>query len=467
MKKRLLGVLLLMTMLLCACGKEAQPESSNDNTNADVTSNITSNVTPEPTQIPEPTPVPDSEVLASLVHDLLDEGEEKVASMVSGKGHEDAAIESSIELSLPASLLGALAYVDVEADIKCYVSSDNRMKMLVDVDLGRDDLVSGELYLDEDLNLIVGVPDDVDGYLGIPVTITGLEDGLKLSVEDLDISTFKDVFKVLKKGVIKSLKFDRVEKDYTVGKLDKSLTGTAYFSDVNIIEFADALEEACEILQDAGLPVTAPDLEGIEEADLDKVQLVYITDGKYKSYELVNVEDDVSVGFVFCKEGISVYGYKEEEAYELFRYDKTGEDEGTFYLYLEDEELSGEYSKDKHGNIELFDILLGESGILIDSVRFGNGVFSIYCSTNIDDEAPMTLGVNLSKEEGSVEFNVGEGQETLRLNLEYESIEFEDFEVPEADTEDAEEFMMELLENNEALLGLFMGEDSPEESEYQ
>ena len=456
-----------MTMLLCACGKEAQPESSNDNTNADVTSSVTSNVTQEPTQIPEPTQVPDDEVFTSLVQGLLDEGEEKVASMSSNKEREDAAIESSIELSLPASLLGAPTGIDVEADIECYVSSDNRMKMLVDVALDGNDLISGELYLDENLNLIVGAPDDVDGYLSVPVTVTGLENGLELSVDDFDTSVFEDAFKVLKKGVIKSLKFDRVEKSYTVGKLDKSLTGTAYFSDIDIVEFAGALEEACEILQDAGLPITATGLEGIEEADLDKVQLVYITDGKYKSYELVNVEEDVSFGFVFCKEGISVYGYEDKEAYELFRYDKTGEDEGTFYLYLEDEEFSGDYSKDKYGNVELVDVLLGESGFLIDSVRFGNGVFSIYFSTNIDDEASMTLGINLSKEEGSIGFNVGAGQEALRLSLEYESIEFEDFEIPEADTEDAEEFMMELLENNEALLELLMGGDYSEESEYQ
>lgn len=234
----------------------------------------------------------------------------------------------------------------------------------------------------------------------------------------------------------------------------------------NIVEFAEALEEACEILQDAGIPITATGLDGIEEADLDKVQLVYITDGKYKSYELVNVENDMSVGFVFCKEGVSVYNYEDEEAYELFRYDKTDKDEGTFYLYLDDEEFSGEYSKDKYGNVELVDVLLGESGILIDSVRFGNGVLSVYFSTNID-EASMTLGINLSKEEGSIGFNVGAGQETLRLSLEYESIEFEDFEIPEADTEDVEEFMMELLENNETLLELLMGENYSEESEYQ
>lgn len=232
MKKRLLGVLLLMTMLLCACGKEAQPESSNNNTNAGVTSNVTNNVTPEPTQIPEPTQVPDSEVFASLLQGLLDEGEEKVASMSGSKERDDAAIESSIELSLPASLLGTSTGIDVEAGIECYVSSDNRMKMLVDVVLDGDDLVSGELYLDEDLNLIVGVPDDVDGYLSLPVTITGVEDDVELSVEGFDISTFEDAFKVLKKGVIKSIKFDRVEKDYTVGKLDKSLTGTAYFGDI-------------------------------------------------------------------------------------------------------------------------------------------------------------------------------------------------------------------------------------------
>ena len=457
--KKLLSILLVASMLLAGCGsKTVEPGDVNQPSTGNEVVDSTPTEAPTPTTPATPTSIPDDAITNIMLENALSGYDSKIDEAVEKTTKEVAkntAGKIEFDLKLPESLVSE-SITDVSVDMEFHNREMQEGVIYVDLSLG-EEFVAAELYVTDDMNLYIALPDYSDEVIKVPFEITETEDSTisatLTSVESIEFDKLPEIWDNFKKDVLKAVKFESVETDATVGYEDYEFTGTRYVNKLDLEKVIYALEDAKDDMTAAGFPIA--ESEEIDTEDLPELKFSYYVDGENKAYQL---HDDAgtNVTFISTDKGVCLYSYDAEwEEYEvLFYTEKDTDTEGAFYVAMEGMELEGDYTVDDKGwvlsNIDI------ENVFTIDTFGFRNGALVIEGGMDFDGSI-IDLEVEISEEKFFVELMASVEDEEFNVGVEYDEIKFEDFEVPTEyieGEENIEEWLYNILTENPELAEL-------------
>lgn len=478
MKKKLLAVLCIATILMTGCGsKEGVDESTQPDTQPTTQPTVIQQTeelqtTPEPTTEPTPTPVPDDAITSLMIENYLASGDGKVEKLLAARdkvASDEMAYAFDFDLALPKSLALDSPFSTLSVIGEFQSMGEEAAKLEADIILDRDNCYTVELIANSELELFFGLPEYSDTYAKIPLEINTAEDS-SISFEpsdweSIDFSKLNDVWAGFKKEVVKAVKFDRVEKDVAVGTESYSWNGTKYINVVDTDKLQYALEDVMYSLEEMGLPISAEDMEF--ETIEDTMELNYCVGDKYKAYELVNADNGYYMGFIETDKGVCFYQYDAdlEEVYEILTTEKESDTEGTFCVELDGMMIEGGYEVDSKGWI-LSDINIMDM-IEVDTFGLRNGAFILeggleYEGISVDVE------VAAGKKEAYCDISLIVEGEAMTMSGGFEPIDCEEFDLPDDFVEGEEElneWLGEILMENPELMELFVPSEDLEETE--
>lgn len=445
MKRKLIAVALLLGLVLCGCSKEETVKNTDVNDGAGKAVE---------TATPISTNIPDEDVTVDAIEGLFDAGISE-ADKAASYEKKDKAMRVEAGVDIPYSLTeGYITDASMIAD--CYASKEGEVKVEAAVSMNGEQLLELNIFTDKDMRVLIEAPLYTNECLGIPVDLTNSFTGEPLDLSAIDTEVFSKILPMLKKSVISSLKFEKIAKDYCIGKMDKSVSGTAYISKVNVATLVKGIEDVADMLMEAGVPVTIDETDAPSDAELT---LVYIKNKNGVAIEIIGADREDSIEFINEDKGMSLYFYSDdtEDCTEIFRYDTTGKDSGTFYIYLDDAQISGDIEMFEDKYFTITDLLIADE-LVINTVAYNKTGVSIKFISGEEDDA-ISLDATLGKDAGLLTLSLTNVGETAKVQVEYDTIPYKSFTLPTQTTEDVELFLGYVLEGNEALSNLLIGEE--------
>lgn len=481
--KYLLSAGLLMTAMLCGCGKTNTTEettnalvtqvtttenTANTETTAEVTTKAPTTTTEAPTtEAPTTTEAPstpgvdtdaDKAALSSGIEDLL------TNDNPIGTGFK--VDENGMALDFGVAFRNVENFentyfnaINCDGSIIVNKNKETKIDANIGVSVPNDDYLAKwfdiEAYITAGNELIIGVPSYSDEFIKVPMSVA--TEGLETTVQtpSVDLSLFEDMSKKLKEDIMSAVSYKETITNTVIGSTNYNWTGNKIVGTIDGAKLEEASQNMLDTLVNVGFSVEK-NADGTTAAEpLPALEITYSVDGNNKCIEIINVDENVLFGYIKVGNNSCIYSTNiaTGECKEVFYTVWDSAREGKLFINT-GAETPITASIGKYRDSYTINNIEGMSGAFtISEISYVVGN-SISISGAINTEG-LVAGFSVSVDNESVELYVALDENGSSSFSFYALVDnyVDEFTIPEAKDAVLEDWVTELITNNPKLEG--------------